>query len=109
MATGDGELAFWVVHAAIHSVLQSGEAGGEAARKQIDAHFDWLLHGLALFKPPSEASRRQLDQRSVSFKGKKLSIETRLRNATIKLSALLVGGRDLVAILDRFAARTGSR
>eukprot|EP00798_Chlamydomonas_sp_ICE-L_P018574 gene18574-25083_t len=81
---------WWTSHGAIHSLLQNSSFSlRDVVQKQLDGHFDWLLHNLQNFKQQTDASAKLLDQTSIVLRGKKFAIEAKLKTATLKTSVLL--------------------
>ncbi len=87
---------FWSPLQRLYVLLQEHvrQNNAEAAIKDAQAHFDWLLHGVTSFKPPSSASKQAVNtSKTVTIQGKKLAINQRLLRATELLSVCLVRGR----------------
>lgn len=84
---------WWHPHASLHGLLQNyGPSTQSAISKGLEGQFDWLLHNVSFFKGPNEASRKSVEEaKSVTLRGKKFTIDARLKQATLDASVLLVG------------------
>ncbi|KIY92301.1 hypothetical protein MNEG_15662 [Monoraphidium neglectum] len=108
----------------VYQQLQAANAASEPRLRELLAgRQDWLLLGLAKFQAPSDASRRAAQDAFKAGKlvlsaapagekggGQRVTVEPRLEQAALELSAILdLDAVQTILLLRRFSADTGTQ
>eukprot|EP00898_Chlorokybus_atmophyticus_P008278 jgi/Chlat1/8451/Chrsp80S00649 len=92
MSAGLEASLWWPPHRLLYETLERADLGqcpADELAERLKQHEEWLLRTLSMFRSPSATSKAALSQSSISLGSHTISVQPKLRDIALRVSAVL--------------------